>query len=162
MSAPEDFYEKPSRQNRRQKRSWNKKRRPQQAGLTSFTAAGHDRPCLQTTGNGLGGPDNTGGCVRLPGGLFTSTACCCALSMAGAAGEPQGSPVPVFRSANPARACHPFLAEGSGIKTANTGALHMHTASGTPARILAYRILRRLFSPVTAFRIAFSRREVAR
>ena len=153
-------YDKPSRQNRRQKRGWKRRK----AGLTQSTRRAHYASCLQTTGNGRRGPDNEGGRFRHPGGFFTSTACA-AMFMAGRVGKPQGLPVPSFRSANPTRARHPFFAEGSGIQAANEGASAMRTsATGTPAHILTlsrrltfYRALRVVFGPAVAFRLALGR-----
>lgn len=122
-----------------------------------------------TEGNEIGVSESTGGRIRLHGGFFTSIACT-ASSMAGLAGEGQPSPVPVFRYANLASACHP-IGVGCGIETANTGVHAMRfIASGKPARTLkpripgnsrfslrldAYRTLRLVAGPVLAHRVAF-------
>lgn len=132
--------------------------------LTPSTSRGHDSTCLQTTGNGRRGPYDEGGRIRHPGGFFTSTACA-AFSMAGRVGKPQGLPVPLSRSANPASARHPFVAEGGGIQTADKGASAMrHTAPGTPAhalplshRLSVYRALRLIVGPARAFRLTLGR-----
>lgn len=131
--------------------------------LTPSTTRAHDLACLQTTGNGIGVPNNVGGCVRHPGGFFTSTACA-ALSMAVRVGEPQGSPVPTFRYANLTRDRHPDWRR-DGLQTANVGASAMrHTAPGTPAhtsplfrRLTVYRALRRIVGPARAFRLTLGR-----
>jgi hypothetical protein len=132
--------------------------------LTPSTSRAHDSPCLQTTGLGFSSPNDIGGRFRHPGGFFTSTACA-AFSMAGRVGKPQGLPVPMSRSANPASARLPRLAAGSGIQTADIGASAMrHTAPGTPARtpalfhrLAAYRALRLIVGPVCAFRLTLGR-----
>ena len=132
--------------------------------LTQSTRRAHYAPCLQTTGNGIGVPNSVGGQFRRPGGFFTSTACA-AVFMAGRVGEPQGSPVPTFRYANPIRTRHPRLASEGGTQTANVGVSAMRTsATGTPAHILTlsrrltfYRALRVVFGPAVAFRLALGR-----
>lgn len=164
MTAPTP-YEKPSRQNRRQKRTW-KRKKPAHTGLTLSTNARHHPDRLQTTGNGIGVPDEKGGCVRRSGGFFTSIACV-APSMAGRVGEPQGSPVPFSRYANPARARHPDWRRGAGFRPLKKEHRTMrHLASGTPARTLKhrftlYRTLRLFVRPALAFRLIFSGRAAA-
>lgn len=123
----------------------------------------------ETEGNGIGVSNYKGGRIRRYGGFFTSFACA-ALSMAGLAGEGQPSPVPLYRYANLASACHP-IGVGCGIETANKGVHAMrHTASGKPAHTLKsrtpgnsrlflrldlYRALRLVAGPVLAHRVAF-------
>lgn len=129
-----------------------------------------------TEGNEIGVSEIAGGRIRPFGGFFTSIACA-ALSMAGLAGEGQPSPVPVFRYANLASACHP-IGVGCGIETANTGVHAMRLiASGKPAhtlkpkiqgnsrfslRIDLYRALRLVAGPVLAHRVAFGFKGVCR
>lgn len=154
-----DDYQKPSRQQRRLKRTWQRKPR-----LTWAAFAGHHGAVPETEGTEIGVSNNTGGRIRRPGGFFTSIACA-ALSMAGLAGEGQPSPVPVFRYANPASACHP-IGVGCGIQTANTGVHAMRlTAPGKPAHtptlafhLALFRALRRFIGPALAYRLAFAGR----
>jgi len=84
--------------------------------------------------------------------------------MAGRVGEPQGSPDPRTRYANPARARHPDWRRGAGFKPLYEELRTMrHTASGTHAhtlipRFTLYRTLRRFAGPVLAYRLSFGGR----
>lgn len=161
-----DNYEKSCRQNRR--------RQQMPKSLTALRRGWHDASIPDTEGNEIGVSNSTGGCIRHHGGFFTSFACA-ASSMAGLAREGKPSPVPVFRYANLASACHPF-GVGCGIETANTGVHAMrlialgkaaHTLktripgnSRFSLRLSVYRKIRRLVGPVLAYRLAFAGGEV--
>ncbi len=165
-----DDYQKPSRQNRRQKRGW--KRKPK--SLTMVHDGWHDAHVPETKGVEIGVSNYKGGRIRRFGGFFTSFACT-ASSMAGLAGEGQPSPVPLYRYANLASACHP-IGVGCGIETAYKGVHAMRlTALGKvahtlktripgnfhfPSRLTVYRSIRRVSGPVLAYRLAFAGEEV--
>lgn len=127
------------------------------------------QPIPDTEGIEIGVSNYKGGRIRRYGGFFTSFACA-ALSMAGLAGEGQPSPVPLYRYANLASACHP-IGVGCGIETAYKGVHAMRLiASGKPAHTLKprtpgnsrfslrldlYRAVRLVAGPAVAYRVAF-------
>lgn len=90
--------------------------------LTPSTACADTSPVADTEATGNSSPNDIGGRVRHPGGFFSSTACA-ASSMAGHVGEPQGSPVPMSRSATPHVPATP-LAAGFGFDTEDIGVAH--------------------------------------
>jgi len=155
-----DDYQKPSRQNRRQKRAWKRKQR-----LTWRRFAGHHGGIPETEGNEIGVSTDKGGCIRHPGGFFSSTSHSYTLSMVGLAGEGKPSPVPLSRYANPASACHP-IGVGCRFLTADKGVKAMRNiAPGKPAHtptlafhLALFRALRRFIGPALAYRLAFAGR----
>lgn len=156
-----DDYQKPSRQNRRQKRTWKRKPR-----LTQGRFAGHHGAVPETEGNEIGVSNNNGGLSATLADFLRPSRSAAPFSMVGLAGEGEPSPVPLFRYANPASACHP-IGVGSRLHLPNNGAAAMRnpSLSGKPAHIptlafhlALFRALRRFIGPALAYRLAFAGR----
>lgn len=157
-------YEKPSRQDRRQKRSWRRKRQ----GLTRFTSNRHTpATVLNTPQVAVSGPVSQTG-------FFTSIGFCRADFASTASAQWPGSAQPYnslrAKSASGLSAVLKYLAapQQGVISTNHVGAImaitlkpcHAGTErkprlSSLAFRLAAYRGLRHITGPVLAHRIAF-------
>ena len=157
-------YEKPSRQDRRQKRSWQRKRQ----GLTRFTSSRHTLPTVLNT------PRLAVSAPVSQSGFFTSIGFCRADFASTASAQWPGSAQPYnsprAKSASRLHAVLKYLAapQQGVISTNHVGAImaitikpcHAGTErkprlSSLAFRLAAYRGLRHITGPVLAHRIAF-------
>lgn len=157
-------YEKPSRQDRRQKRSWRRKRQ----GLTLFTSNRHTPPKVLNT------PQLAVSAPVSQSGFFTPIGFCRADFASTATAQWPGSAQPYnslrAKSASRLTAVLKYLAapQQGVISTNQLGAImaitlkpcHAGTErkqrlSSLAFRLAAYRGLRHIAGPVLAYRIAF-------
>lgn len=158
-------YEKPSRQDRRQKRSWRRKRQ----GLTRFTSNRHTlSPVLNTPLLAVSAPVSQSG-------FFTSIGFCRADFASTASAQWPGSAQPYnslrAKSASRLTAVFKYLAAllnkgrllndllgaimAITIKPCHAGTERKPRLSSLAFRLAAYRGLRHITGPVLAHRIAF-------
>ena len=157
-------YEKPSRQDRRQKRSWRRKRQ----GLTRFTSSRHTLSTVLNT------PQLAVSAPVSQSGFFTSIGFCRADFASTASAQWPGSAQPYnsprAKSASRLHAVLKYLAAPQqGVNsTYRLGAIMAITLkpclagterkprlSSLAFRLAAYRVLRHITGPVLAHRIAF-------
>lgn len=143
-----DDNQKPSRQNRRLKRTW--KNRPKKQ-LTAAFRTWQSNDVAETTVTGLGLPSKAVNKPQYDAAFFASGVPINGGPGGAAAMRAGALPVVQLRSV-----CHPYWTRDGGIKTATKATIMTkQKRTRAPSRFTVFNFVRRFTGPVLAYRLAF-------